>query len=75
MNVRKARKLIVTIMIVGIILSLLGGYYYEPLFIVGILVMISCLIPHFLFNKCPHCGKNLGGNGGPYCQFCGKEYE
>lgn len=75
MKVKKARKLIVTLLIAGCILSLLGGYYYEPLFIVGVIVMISSFIPHFLYNKCPHCGKNLGNNGGPYCQFCGKEYE
>ena len=75
MKVKSARKLIAIIAIVGFILSLIGGYVYEPLFIVGIIVMVCSLIPQFLFNKCPHCGKNLGRNVGPFCQFCGKEYE
>lgn len=76
MNVKNARKLMVTLLIAGFVLSLLGGWYtYEPLFIAGIIVMVSSLIPHFLYNKCPHCGKNLGRNGGRFCQFCGKEYE
>jgi len=75
MKVKSARKLIVAILIGGFILSLLAAYYYEPLFIVGIIVMVSSLIPHFLYNKCPHCGKNLGRNEGCFCQFCGKEYE
>ena len=75
MKVKDARKLVITILIFGFILSLLGGYFYEPLFIIGILVMVASLIPHFLYNKCPHCGKNLGRNAGRFCQFCGKEYE
>ena len=75
MNVKNARKLTTTLLIVGFALSLLGGYTYEPLFIAGIIVMVSSLIPHFLYNKCPHCGKNLGRNAGRFCQFCGKEYE
>ncbi len=39
---------------------MLLAYVYEPLIIVGALVTFSCLIPHFLYNKCPHCGKQLG---------------
>ncbi|MBQ4040075.1 MAG: hypothetical protein IJC91_02965 [Oscillospiraceae bacterium] len=75
MSVKSARKLIAIILIAGFILSLIGGYVYEPLFIAGMIVMVCSLIPHFLFNKCPHCGKNLGRNAGRFCQFCGKEYE
>lgn len=56
------------------------GYYLyytshcviEPLGVVGMIVMLSCLIPHFMYNKCPYCGKQLGRNEGDFCQFCGK---
>lgn len=73
-NVKNARKLIVTLWIAGFVLSMLGGAYV-PLLIAGIIVIVSSLIPHFLYNKCPHCGKNLGRNEGRFCQFCGKEWE
>ena len=71
MTVKKARKLRDILLIVGAIMMLLG-YYGKPIGIIGIIVAFSCLIPHFLFNKCPHCGKQLGRNEGEFCQFCGK---
>lgn len=75
MTVKKARKLRDTLLIVGAVVMLLGGYLYEPLFIVGVIVAVSCLIPHFLCNKCPHCGKQLGKNEGEFCQFCGERFD
>lgn len=71
MNVRKAQKLRNTLLIIGFIIGLLG-VWLELFFIIGSVVMFSCLIPDLLFNKCPHCGKNLGRNLGDFCQFCGK---
>jgi hypothetical protein len=50
---------------------MIGAYVYEPLFHPGMVVACSCLIPHFLWNKCPHCGKQLGRNEAEFCQFCG----
>ena len=75
MTVKKAQKLRNTLLIVGPVIMLLGGYIYEPLFIVGVVVGCSCLIPHFLFNRCPQCGKQLGKNEGEFCQFCGKHID
>ncbi|MDO5153285.1 MAG: hypothetical protein Q4D50_07975 [Eubacteriales bacterium] len=71
MTVKKARKLRDRLLLGGFVLMLLG-YLYDPIFIVGLIVAFSCLIPDFLFNKCPHCGKRLGRNNGDFCQFCGK---
>ena len=71
MPVRKAQKLRDALLIVGFI-TMLSAYIYEPLAVVGAVVAFSCLIPHFLFNKCPHCGKQLGRNESKFCQFCGK---
>ena len=55
MSVRKAHKLRNALLIGGSIIMLLG-YIYTPLVVIGMPVVFSCLIPHFLFNKCPHCG-------------------
>lgn len=71
MKVRKAQKLRDILAIAGIII-MLGGYVYDPLLIFGGVVAFSCLVPHFLYNKCPYCGKQLGRNEGKYCQHCGK---
>nr|WP_298060215.1 hypothetical protein [uncultured Blautia sp.] len=74
MTVKKARKLRDTLLIAGTVMMLLG-YLYKPFFMVGVIVAFLCLIPHFLFNKCPHCGKQLGRNEGEFCQFCGKHID
>lgn len=74
MTVKKARKLRDSLLIVGAIVMLMA-YLWEPFFWIGFVVTCSCLIPHFLFNKCPHCGKQLGRNEGEFCQFCGKSLE
>ncbi len=77
MKVKKARKLRDTLLLVGMGIMLLSGLIggYMPLRIAGVIVAFSCLIPHFLFNRCPHCGRQLGRNTGEFCQFCGKPLE
>lgn len=50
---------------------MLCSFDCEPLLIAGAVIMFSGLIPHFLYNKCPHCGKQLGRSEGEYCQHCG----
>ena len=74
MKAKQAQKLRDLLAIAGIII-MLCGYIYEPLLIVGGVVACSCFIPHFLYNKCPYCKKQLGRNEGKYCQHCGKELE
>ena len=71
MKLRKAQKLRNTLLIVGFFIMLLG-YYSNVIGVIGVIVSVSSLIPHFLYNKCPHCGKQLGGNEGEFCQFCGR---
>ncbi len=74
MTVKQARKVRDVLMYGGIIIMLLA-YVWQPSFYVGAVVAFSCLIPHFLYNKCPHCGKQLGRNEGRYCQHCGKQID
>ena len=74
MNVRRAQKLRNRLLLIGIIMMLCSSIY-EPLLINGIVVACTCLIPHFLFNKCPHCGKQLGNNEAKCCQHCGKDLD
>ena len=71
MNPRKACVLRDTLFVVGFII-MLAAYIYEPLIIIGAIVMFSGLIPHFRYNRCPHCVKQLGRNEAAYCQHCGK---
>ncbi len=72
--IKKARKIRNGLMIAGFF-TMLSAYFFEPLFYVGFILTLSCLIPHFLYNKCPHCGKQLGRNEGIFCQYCGKKID
>ena len=74
MPVKKARALRDRLLLAGFVVMLLA-YVYRPLFYVGGAIAFSCLIPHFLYNKCPHCGKQLGRNEGDFCQHCGKRID
>lgn len=71
MEIKKARKLRDSMIIIGLIIMLLA-YLWEPLSVIGAIVAFSSLISHFLFNKCPYCRKNLGRDTGDFCQYCGK---
>ena len=74
MNPRKACVLRDTLFVVGFII-MLAAYIYEPLIVIGAIVMFCGLIPHFRYNRCPHCGKQLGRNEEKYCQHCGKSID
>ena len=74
MTAKKARKLRDALMFGGFVV-VLAGYFWEPLGIVGLIIMASGLIPHYLWNRCPHCGEQLGRTPGDYCQHCGKPLE
>ena len=71
MDPRKACRLRDTLFVVGFVI-MLAAYIYEPLLIIGAIVMLSGLIPDFKYNRCPHCRKRLGRNEAKYCQHCGK---
>jgi len=74
MKAKKAQRLRDILALTGIII-MLGGYVDEPLLVIGGVVTLSCFIPHFLFNKCSHCGKQLGRNDGKCCPHCGEEID
>ena len=74
MTVKQARKVRDALMIGGTIIVLLA-YFWKPFVCVGVIVGLSGLIPHFLYNRCPHCGKQLYRNEGKYCQYCGKQLD
>ena len=37
--------------------------------VIGAVVMFSCLIPDYFYNKCPHCQRRLGRNAGGNKRF------
>lgn len=65
MSVKKARKLRDALVIAGAVIMLLGSLN-EALFVVGVAVAVSGLVPHFLFNRCSHCGKQLEKTRGSF---------
>ena len=71
MDHKKARTLRDTLMVIGFVVMLSGYLFGLVSTIIGALIMLSCLIPDVLYNKCPHCQKRLGRNEGAFCQHCG----
>ena len=71
MDHKKARLLRDTLMFIGFVVMLAGYLFGIAITIIGAVIMFSCLIPDFLYNKCPHCKKRLGRNEGTFCQHCG----
>ena len=71
MDHKKARTLRDTLMAIGFVVMLSGYLFGMASTIIGAIIMLSCLIPDFLYNKCPHCQKRLGRNEGAFCQHCG----
>ena len=69
-----ARTLRDILMTVGFVV-IFAGYLYTPLTFVGFVVMLSCLIPDYLYNRCPHCKKRLGRNSGAFCHHCGEKID
>ena len=74
MSNKDAQILRDTLMVVGFVV-MLAGYLYMPLTFIGAVVMLSCLVPDFLYNRCPQCKKRLGRNSGAFCQHCGAKLD
>ena len=74
MSYKDARILRDILMAVGFVV-IIAGYLYSPLTFVGFIVMLSCLIPDYLYNRCPHCKKRLGRNSSSFCQHCGEKID
>ena len=70
MKPKRARKLICFLFVAGVLILLLS-YIYIIFLPIGLVVAASSIVPNILFNKCPHCGRNLGRSAGDYCPFCG----
>lgn len=74
MKPKRARKLICFLFVAGVLILLLS--YIHIIFLpIGLVVAASSIVPNILFNKCPHCGRNLGTSAGDYCPYCGNYIE
>ena len=61
MKPKQAGKCRDVLMIAGVVVMLLGCIH-KAFLVAGLCIAASCLLPHFLFYRCPHCGKLLGRN-------------
>ena len=71
MKVSTARELSTILMLGGIIL-ILCREIYMPFLLIGSIITLFGLVVHFLYNKCPYCGRQLGRDYGDYCPHCGR---
>ena len=77
MKPQPAQRLRDILLLLGAFVMLTSPLFGEAQFLVGMVIALSSLIPHFLFNKCPHCGHQLRPwtQRDPYCPFCGKRVD
>ena len=77
MKPEQAQRLRDILLMLGALIMFSSYLFGEALLWVGIVVTFSGLIPHFLYNKCPHCGHQLRPwtHKTPYCPFCGKRVD
>ena len=77
MKPEQAQRLRDILLIAGFLVMLSAYLFGDALLWVGMILSLSCLIPHFLYNKCPHCGHQLRPwtHKNPYCPFCGKRID
>ena len=77
MKPQPAQRLRDILLVTGFLVMLSSVLFGETLLWVGVVIAFSSLIPHFLFNKCPHCGHQLRPwtPRDPYCPFCGQRVD
>ena len=74
MKLRSARRLRDGLFTAGLAILLLA-YVWPPLCAIGAGIACAGLILHFLFCRCPYCGREVVRNRGDFCKFCGKPLE
>ena len=77
MKPEQAQRLRDILLVTGFLVMLSSGLFGETLLWVGMVIAFTSLLPHFLYNKCPHCGRQLRdwNRKSPYCPFCGKRVD
>lgn len=74
MKPKKARKLIVCLWMIGMIIMMFA-YIHIIFVLIGLITASSGVVVSILFYKCPHCGKHLGRSGGDFCPYCGGDID
>ena len=59
MKPQPAQRLRDILLLLGTLVMFSSYLFGDMLLWVGMVIAFSSLIPHFLFNKCPHCGHQL----------------
>ena len=77
MKPQQAQCLRDILFIVGFAVMTAAYLFGEVFIFIGAGIMLLGLIPHFLYNKCPHCGHQLRpwSHEAPYCPFCGQRID
>lgn len=73
----KTVRIVYICVLVGAALAAMLGAVLSStaVMIAGMGVMLLDVIFHFLWYRCPHCGRHLGRSWGDYCPRCGKKLD
>ncbi|MBT9683935.1 hypothetical protein [Pseudoflavonifractor sp. MCC625] len=70
----QVRTVVWILFAVGGIVGMIGALAeITLLWVLGVVVLICGTGYHFLFYRCPHCGKFLDRSTGAFCPYCGKK--
>ena len=71
-NYRNVHVVMYALFALGLLVGLIGQN--ELCLALGVLIMLSGLVVHLIYYRCPHCGRHLGREDGlRYCPYCGRE--
>lgn len=74
MKPKEVQKWTTILLLIGF-LFLIASEFWEPLLILGVVVIVVAFILQYLYNKCPYCGESLYKNYGNFCQHCGRKID
>lgn len=71
-NHRNVKKIMWPIFAVGALLPVVFKMS-DVAVLLGVLLIGLAIGLYFLYWRCPHCGRDLGRDGGAFCPHCGKQ--
>ena len=69
----QVRRIVWILIAVGGVVGMVGALgEIKPLMVLGVVILICGMGYHYLFYRCPYCGRFLDRSTGAFCPYCGR---